>query len=80
VEKYSMKFHSNANVAVTHFVLIIICLKIINVPGFALMVTHPITDSAEIAGVKYQGCPPNVTIAAWHSVIIAGFRRIINVM
>ena len=75
-----MKFPSNADVAVTHFVLIITCLKIINVPGFALIITKPLTDTAEIAGVNYQECHTNVTGAVWYTVIIAGFRRIMDVM
>jgi hypothetical protein len=52
VEKSSVRFLSNANAAVTHFVLIIIILKIINVPGFTPINTSPITNTAEIADVN----------------------------
>ncbi len=58
-----MKFPSNADAAVTYFVLIITCLKIINVPGFAHMITRLLADIAEIAGVRYPEYRPHVTVA-----------------
>jgi hypothetical protein len=58
-----MKSLSNADAAVICFVLIITCLKIINVPGFARMITSLLVDIAEIAGVSYQEYRPHVTVA-----------------
>jgi hypothetical protein len=43
------------------------------------MIKSPITDTAEIVGVNYQECPINVTGAEGSSVIIADYRRIMDV-